>query len=1069
MMDKTPGVQQTLPSMATYPGMSLRGEVRESISLDEDDLSDVEDEVFIRDGKNGYKLAEELNVKRPLMAPRRKHGKPDLGSRLKNKPPCRAFCRPCCYILAALTVLIGLIILVVILVSMYPLPLDRLRDWIIRKSTKEQSRLKLLPCSNVFITEVWSMNLPILTTDSPVRTLDVNGDGMEDILFGFGTGDNSNVLPPGTFCPMFMGVPPPCEGGVIALNGANGDIIWRNWLNDSIFGLHCTADINGDAQNDCLAVGVAGTIIMINTKNGSTIWRKNTGKLNVYVANFIPDHDNDSISDILASHSSLNDQSSGHIILISGRNGQEIRSIEMPNGAKTFYMPQILFKNNSSFVLFGTGTPSAGGNLSSVPLNDIVSGILSNETKVLYTDKYKGMLTQSVLVDITGDSIPDIVTAMYNSTVVAIDGKTFEQIWNYTVTGPKSETNVVPTPGYFNLDNVTDFLVMYQKYDDILNYNYTQTFVIDGKTGESIYSPISGSLITQMGGMTLSMDSYGYDMFLFWTGNALPLICLKKVQVPKVSVNSNGFYDECRIRFNMTRFLRLNAMDQFAQPPGYAFTTHVISHVNEEFNNTKSTMKRVREYYLSHPKFQIDPPGQTELDENYNLKPVPISIKKYGASSFRHKDARTGIIKDYMAPPAANSQAVDQDPQIDQDYDWPQGQNMMGNLDEMESEFNYPIDDTIPYNQKRLLIDENHLSNNRDPRSKEKKMSSSKMPENEQVKNEKPTSSKKKNLSDKKYGVYDYKNIRLARNRLLHDVNNLPTDILKDTFLKNRETWLRKSKFEQRDVNSHKEKSNDDDEVQKVLEEGREALQQNHSLSLWDLESEKEMQDWESGSYRGKRDASYNLESVTKITSVGAILNQPKNLTNNTASIDNTVDIVFITYWQPGILEEEDMLRRDIQDCINDKTEQKSEGTPKPWLSENHRQRTKSPVQKGVSGGTGQPETDFPHFNQLHQLRLGQMTVYRLRIKCECRAADKNREVRQVFTERSAKLACIFGEVRRWGIFHQGRLKFRCGLGNFGQSITIHNKAYQNGSPSNVSRSTLCLLIDYPSSVQGSN
>lgn len=44
--------------MTTYPGMSLRGEVRESVSLDEDDLSDVEDEVFIRDGKHGYKVSK---------------------------------------------------------------------------------------------------------------------------------------------------------------------------------------------------------------------------------------------------------------------------------------------------------------------------------------------------------------------------------------------------------------------------------------------------------------------------------------------------------------------------------------------------------------------------------------------------------------------------------------------------------------------------------------------------------------------------------------------------------------------------------------------------------------------------------------------------------------------------------------------------------------------------------------------------------------------------------------------------------------------------------------------------
>lgn len=46
--------------MPTYPGMSLRGEVRESVSLDEDDLSDVEDEVFIRDGKRGYKVCFHL-------------------------------------------------------------------------------------------------------------------------------------------------------------------------------------------------------------------------------------------------------------------------------------------------------------------------------------------------------------------------------------------------------------------------------------------------------------------------------------------------------------------------------------------------------------------------------------------------------------------------------------------------------------------------------------------------------------------------------------------------------------------------------------------------------------------------------------------------------------------------------------------------------------------------------------------------------------------------------------------------------------------------------------------------
>lgn len=46
--------------MANYPGMTLNNEVRESVSLEEDDLSDVEDEVFIRDGKNSYKVRNNI-------------------------------------------------------------------------------------------------------------------------------------------------------------------------------------------------------------------------------------------------------------------------------------------------------------------------------------------------------------------------------------------------------------------------------------------------------------------------------------------------------------------------------------------------------------------------------------------------------------------------------------------------------------------------------------------------------------------------------------------------------------------------------------------------------------------------------------------------------------------------------------------------------------------------------------------------------------------------------------------------------------------------------------------------
>lgn len=71
-------------------------------------------------------------------------------------------------------------------------------------------------------------------------------------------------MPEDVFCPIFMGMPPPCNGGIIALNGKDGEIIWRRWLNDTIFGVHCTADVNLDGTNDCLIVGVDGVSEEIN-------------------------------------------------------------------------------------------------------------------------------------------------------------------------------------------------------------------------------------------------------------------------------------------------------------------------------------------------------------------------------------------------------------------------------------------------------------------------------------------------------------------------------------------------------------------------------------------------------------------------------------------------------------------------------------------------------------------------------------------------------------------------------------------------------------------------------------
>jgi len=92
--------------MATY---TTKLSVKDS--FDEEDVSDdVDDEVFIRDGRNGYKLDEERGVKRPLMAPRRKvkHNKVNIEPNLRVRSTFKVLWAPCFYGILALTTFLGM-------------------------------------------------------------------------------------------------------------------------------------------------------------------------------------------------------------------------------------------------------------------------------------------------------------------------------------------------------------------------------------------------------------------------------------------------------------------------------------------------------------------------------------------------------------------------------------------------------------------------------------------------------------------------------------------------------------------------------------------------------------------------------------------------------------------------------------------------------------------------------------------------------------------------------------------------------------------------------------------------
>ena len=51
-----------------------------------------------------------------------------------------------------------------------------------------------------------------------------------------------------------------CDGGLLAINGSNGAIVWTTWLDDAVVAVKCEADLDLDGIKDCIAVGKSRVI-----------------------------------------------------------------------------------------------------------------------------------------------------------------------------------------------------------------------------------------------------------------------------------------------------------------------------------------------------------------------------------------------------------------------------------------------------------------------------------------------------------------------------------------------------------------------------------------------------------------------------------------------------------------------------------------------------------------------------------------------------------------------------------------------------------------------------------------
>ncbi|GAB6019216.1 hypothetical protein CHUAL_000827 [Chamberlinius hualienensis] len=358
----------------------------------------------------------------------------------------------------------------------------------------------------------------------------------------------------------------------------------------------------------------------VNGRDGRLLWflgpqEATNGIMNFYTPQFIEDIDGDGISEVLTSHGGdpLADPGSafrlsGRLLIISGSSGRVMQWAGVPDNKETYYSIQRhQHPDGSALILFGTGGETHSGSLWVINIRDLIKGHM-NKARYIYTDSEKGLMTPPVLVDVNKDGVDDIILATFSSQVVAIDGVTFDQLWNFTI--PSSESYSTPSVGYFNDDQIPDFLIKFQIGPGFPLYYYSETNILDGSNGQPLLpKAIRDTIGAQASGLTISMEGYGNDIFLYWTadckgheGESNSFEFIKDTNVHEQSRS-----DFCLLRFGSEMISNIYAVGQRLSPPGIK-----VYDSNErkslEFGEQVNTKLIGQNYLKNHPemRYQFD-------------------------------------------------------------------------------------------------------------------------------------------------------------------------------------------------------------------------------------------------------------------------------------------------------------------------------------------------------------------------------------------------------------------------------------------------------------------------------
>ncbi len=363
----------------------------------------------------------------------------------------------------------------------------------------------------------WTIEVPAISSSSSPQCIDLNDDDILDIVMGAGGLEWSKT-----------------KMGVVAIDGANGELIWSVPANNQIVGSAVFQELSGDQTPDVIIGGRSAELFAINGKNGEVIWRfldvqKNntTGWYNFYNPQIVEDQDNDNFKDILICNggdatipASVKNRPIGKIMLISGKTGEIIAQDEMPDLRETYFTPVLFGDDINPDIVFGSGGETWPGHLYLCKLSDVLNNSISKNAIVLDSSNKKGYIAPPILADLNNDKQLDIIFNTAEGKTKLIDGKSKKMIWE--VSKDSSEVFSQPAVGYFlGKDAYLDVFVNYA-IGTFPEYSHAVQYLINGKTGK-IEKTFKSKSFTYSSPLTADIDNDGVDEVIF-TDNEEKLI-----------------------------------------------------------------------------------------------------------------------------------------------------------------------------------------------------------------------------------------------------------------------------------------------------------------------------------------------------------------------------------------------------------------------------------------------------------------------------------------------------------------------------------------------------------------